>query len=61
MHYINEDLKSKYLTTKNPLTLWINLKDRFYHNELVNLPSVGLINDPVILNTSPFKYQIILF
>ena len=30
-HHIHEDLKSEYLTIKNPLTLWNNLKDRFNH------------------------------
>ncbi|XP_074359905.1 uncharacterized protein LOC141700028 [Apium graveolens] len=39
-HHIHEDLKSEYLTIKNPLTLWNNLKDRFDHQKLVHLPSV---------------------
>ncbi|XP_074346431.1 uncharacterized protein LOC141685215 [Apium graveolens] len=38
-HHIHEDLKSEYLTIKNPLTLWNNLKDRFDHQKLVHLPS----------------------
>ncbi|XP_074356213.1 uncharacterized protein LOC141695906 [Apium graveolens] len=38
-YHIHEDLKSEYLTIKNPLTLWNNLKDRFDHQKLVHLPS----------------------
>ncbi|XP_074328481.1 uncharacterized protein LOC141666390 [Apium graveolens] len=37
-HHIHENLKSEYLTVKNPLTLWNNLKDRFDHQKLVHLP-----------------------
>ncbi|XP_074336732.1 uncharacterized protein LOC141673903 [Apium graveolens] len=37
-HHIHENLKSKYLTVKNPLTLWNNLNYRFDHQKLVHLP-----------------------
>ena len=37
-HHIHENLKSEYLTVKNPYTLWNNLKDRFDHQKLVHLP-----------------------
>ncbi|XP_074323632.1 uncharacterized protein LOC141660537 [Apium graveolens] len=36
-HHIHENLKYEYLTVKNPLTLWNNLKDRFDHQKLVHL------------------------
>ncbi|XP_074352351.1 uncharacterized protein LOC141691514 [Apium graveolens] len=38
-HHIHEYLTSEYLTIKNPLTLWNNLKDRFDQQKLVHLPS----------------------
>ncbi|XP_074356098.1 uncharacterized protein LOC141695780 [Apium graveolens] len=38
MHHIHENLKFEYLTVKNPLTLWNNLKDKFDHQKLVHLP-----------------------
>ena len=37
--HIHEDLKSEYLTFKNPLILWNNLKDRFDHQKVVYLSS----------------------
>ncbi|XP_074351927.1 uncharacterized protein LOC141691081 [Apium graveolens] len=37
-HHIHENLKSEYLTVKNSLTLWNNLKVRFDHQKLVHLP-----------------------
>ena len=30
-HHIQEELKNKYLSIKNPLELWTNLKDRYDH------------------------------
>ena len=37
-HHIDEGLKSKYLTIKNPLILWDNLKERYDHQKTVILP-----------------------
>lgn len=37
-HHIHEDLKTKYLTVKDPLILWANLKERFDHQKMVILP-----------------------
>ncbi|KAK9057874.1 hypothetical protein SSX86_022713 [Deinandra increscens subsp. villosa] len=37
-HHIHEDLKSEYLTTKDPLDLWNNLKERYDHQKPVILP-----------------------
>ncbi|XP_017253784.2 uncharacterized protein LOC108223854 [Daucus carota subsp. sativus] len=52
-HHIHEDLKSEYLTIKNPLTLWNNLKDRFDHQKLVHLPSARY--DWINLRLQDFK------
>ena len=32
-HHFYENLKNEYLTTKDPFTLWNNLKDRFDHKK----------------------------
>ncbi|XP_026445325.1 uncharacterized protein LOC113345887 [Papaver somniferum] len=37
-HHLDEALKSKYLTVKDPYTLWTELKDRFDHQKTVILP-----------------------
>ncbi|XP_026459530.1 uncharacterized protein LOC113360207 [Papaver somniferum] len=37
-HHLDEALKSRYLTVKDPYTLWIELKDRFDHQKTVILP-----------------------
>lgn len=37
-HHLHEDLKIEYLTIKNPLILWNNLKERFDHLKMVVLP-----------------------
>ncbi|XP_026443227.1 uncharacterized protein LOC113343155 [Papaver somniferum] len=37
-HHLDEALKSRYFTVKNPYTLWIELKDRFDHQKTVILP-----------------------
>ncbi|KAH7857353.1 hypothetical protein Vadar_011686 [Vaccinium darrowii] len=37
-HHLHEDLKSEYLTVKDPLVLWNNLKERFGHQKTVMLP-----------------------
>ncbi|XP_074346405.1 uncharacterized protein LOC141685187 [Apium graveolens] len=52
-HHIHEDLKSEYLTIKNPITLWNNLKDRFDHQKLVHLPSARY--DWINLSLQDFK------
>ncbi|KAK9077817.1 hypothetical protein SSX86_006155 [Deinandra increscens subsp. villosa] len=37
-HHLHEDLKREYLTVKDPLELWGNIKERFDHQKLVLLP-----------------------
>jgi len=37
-HHIHEGLKSEYLTVKDPLVLWNNLKERYDHQKTVILP-----------------------
>ena len=37
-HHLREDLKSEYLTVKDPLTLWNELKGRYNHKKTVILP-----------------------
>ncbi|XP_074377716.1 uncharacterized protein LOC141719239 [Apium graveolens] len=37
-HHLHEALKSEYLTVKNPLELWKNIKDRYDHQKTVILP-----------------------
>ena len=37
-HHLDEGLKMEYLTVKDPLVLWNNLKDRYDHLKLVVLP-----------------------
>ena len=37
-HHLHADLKSEYLTVKDPLVLWNNLKERYDHLKLVILP-----------------------
>ncbi|XP_074362946.1 uncharacterized protein LOC141703288 [Apium graveolens] len=66
-HHIHENLKSEYLTVKNPLTLGNNLKYRFDHQKIVHLPharydwlnislqdfkSIGSAQLPKVHNTS---------
>ena len=36
-HHLDEGLKTKHLTIKNPLDLWNNLKERLNHLKLVIL------------------------
>ncbi|XP_074359700.1 uncharacterized protein LOC141699759 [Apium graveolens] len=52
-HHIHEDVKSEYLTIKNTLTLWNNIKDRFDHQKLVHLPSARY--DWINLRLQDFK------
>ena len=37
-HHIDEGLKSKYLTVKDPLILWKSLKELYDHQKSVILP-----------------------
>ena len=37
-HHLHEDLKIEYLTVKDPLILWTELKKRFDHQNIVILP-----------------------
>ena len=37
-HHLHEGLKTEYLTIKDPLDLWKNLKERFDHQKTVILP-----------------------
>ncbi|XP_057770762.1 uncharacterized protein LOC130990557 [Salvia miltiorrhiza] len=37
-HHLHDDLKTEYLTVKDPQELWMNLKDRFDHQKTVVLP-----------------------
>lgn len=37
-HHLHEDLKFEYLTVKDPLVLWNNLKERYEHQKAVILP-----------------------
>ncbi|XP_060217086.1 uncharacterized protein LOC132644514 [Lycium barbarum] len=37
-HHLDEDLKIEYLTIKNSLVLWKNLKERYDHLKMVFLP-----------------------
>lgn len=37
-HHLDEGLKTEYLTVKDPLTLWKDLKERYDHLKMVVLP-----------------------
>jgi hypothetical protein len=37
-HHLHEDLKTEYLTVKDLLELWKNLKERYDHKKQVLLP-----------------------
>ncbi|XP_074346748.1 uncharacterized protein LOC141685553 [Apium graveolens] len=39
LRHLHEALKSEYLTLKNPLELWKNLKDRYDHQKTVIPPT----------------------
>ena len=62
-HHIDEDLKSEYLTVKDPLILWKSLKERYDHQKAVILPRAGY--DLIHLRLQDFKsvsdYNSILF
>ena len=36
-HHLHEGLKAEYLTVKNPLVLWNNLKETYDHYKMFNL------------------------
>ena len=38
-HHLHEGLKAEYLTVKDPLELWNNLKERYDHQQTVILPN----------------------
>ena len=42
-HHLHEDLKSEYLTVKDPLTLWNELKERYDHQKIVILSRLDMI------------------
>jgi hypothetical protein len=37
-HHLHEELKTEYLTVKDPLILWNNLRERYEHQKTVILP-----------------------
>ena len=37
-HHLDEGLKNEYLTMKDPLVLWKNLKEKYDHQKTVTLP-----------------------
>ena len=37
-HHLHEGLKAEFLTVKNPLVLWNNLKETYDHYKTFNLP-----------------------
>ncbi|XP_074356259.1 uncharacterized protein LOC141695957 [Apium graveolens] len=53
--HLHEGLKSEYLTVKNPLELWKNLKDRYDHQKTVILPKARY--DWMHLRLQDFKTQ----
>ncbi|KAH0776763.1 hypothetical protein KY290_008174 [Solanum tuberosum] len=52
-HHLDEGLKMKYLTVKDPLVLWNNLKNRYDHLKLVVLPQARY--DWIHLRLQDFK------
>ena len=38
LHHLHEELKTEYLTIKDPLILWNNLRERYEHQKSVILP-----------------------
>ncbi|KAH0683185.1 hypothetical protein KY289_020937 [Solanum tuberosum] len=52
-HHLDEGLKMEYLTVKDPLVLWTNLKDRYAHLKLVVLPQARY--DWIHLRLQDFK------
>ncbi|XP_059654203.1 uncharacterized protein LOC132300913 [Cornus florida] len=54
-HHLHEELKTEYLTVKDPLTLWKNLKERYEHQKIVILPKARY--DWIHLRLQDFKSQ----
>ena len=52
-HHLDEGLKSEYLTVKDPLVLWNNLKERYEHQRTVILPKAR--HDWMHLRLQDFK------
>ncbi|KAK9124411.1 hypothetical protein Sjap_014013 [Stephania japonica] len=52
-HHLHEGLKSEYLTIKDPLTLWLSLKERYDHQKTVIFPKAQ--NDWLNLRLQDFK------
>ncbi|XP_047250128.1 uncharacterized protein LOC124885908 [Capsicum annuum] len=52
-HHLDEGLKMEYLTIKDPLTLWNNLKERYDHLKMVILPQAR--NEWTYLRFQDFK------
>ncbi|XP_059291124.1 uncharacterized protein LOC132044639 [Lycium ferocissimum] len=52
-HHLDEGLKLEYLTIKDPLMLWNNLKDRHDHLKMVILPQARF--DWIHLRLQDFK------
>lgn len=52
-HHLHESLKIQYLTVKDPLVLWNNLKDRYDHLKMVILPKARY--DWIHLRLQDFK------
>ena len=40
-HHLHEELKTEYLTVKDPLVLWNNLKERYEHQKTLILPKTS--------------------
>jgi hypothetical protein len=49
-HHLHEELKTEYLTIKDPLILWNNLRERYEHQKSVILPNARyeLIKKPPV-------------
>ncbi|XP_059310978.1 uncharacterized protein LOC132062421 [Lycium ferocissimum] len=52
-HHLDESLKMEYLTVKDPLMLWNNLKDRYDYLKMVVLPQTHF--DWIHLRLQDFK------
>ncbi|KAK4268714.1 hypothetical protein QN277_025328 [Acacia crassicarpa] len=52
-HHLHENLKIEYLTVKDPLVLWNNLKERYDHQKMVILPKAR--HDWIQLRLQDFK------
>nr|GEZ87775.1 hypothetical protein [Tanacetum cinerariifolium] len=48
-HHFHEALKTKYLTVKDPLMLWNNLKDRYDHQKTMILPRAPEQNNELLM------------